>query len=435
MADRKYQIFVSSTYTDLQEERTQLLFAILKLNYIPAGMEFFTAIDEEQMQYIRRVIDESDYYVLLMGARYGSMDSEGVSYTEREYDYAVSQGKKIIALIHQNPDKIERGKTDKDEELFRKFMAFRDKIIQSKRLIAYWNNIAELIVNFNSSLMQTTKRFPAVGWVRGDIPASTETLQRIAALELENQRLRESVKSASGMQIATDLKMEAYSVTNPRAASDVEIECISMLIKWKEQIIDRFACNTNPSRHSSQELVQHYKEDALPWFVRMARVCRFDLRITNPYQFAIDNLRFEQHLRNENGIDVKIMNSDDALESPPYHPIFGITGYLSDQKPPDTHLNPNQSTQCTQQCFFIPTKDQDLIYQCTFFASNIIEPITKLIKIHFRIKTIELDPNDLIKIIQKYEKRQKLNDIRVFEFVESVLEKERKEQDSCDTQK
>jgi hypothetical protein len=207
------------------------------------------------------------------------------------------------------------------------------------------------------------------------------------------------------------------------------------MIIWKEQIIDRFVCNSTPSRHSSQELVQHYKEDALPWFARMVRICRIDLRITNPYPFAIDNLRFEQHLRNEDGIDVKTMNSNDALESPPYHPTFGITGYLSDQKTPDTHLNPNQSIIYAQQCFFIPTKDQDLTYQCTFFASNIIEPITKIVKIHFRIKKIELDPNDLIRTIQNNERRQKLNDTRVFEFVEGILEKERKEQDSCNTQK
>ena len=108
MADRKYQVFVSSTYTDLQEERNKLLFSILELNLIPAGMEYFPAIDEEQMEYIRRVIDESDYYVLILGARYGSSDGQGISYTEREYDYAVQKGKKIIALVHRNPDKIER---------------------------------------------------------------------------------------------------------------------------------------------------------------------------------------------------------------------------------------------------------------------------------------------------------------------------------------
>ena len=116
MNEKRYQIFVSSTYIDLREEREKLLFAILKLNYIPAGMELFPAMDEEQMSFIMRRIDESDYYVLLLGARYGSLDKDGISYTEREYDYAVKQGKKVIALLHKNPDKIERGKTDKDED-------------------------------------------------------------------------------------------------------------------------------------------------------------------------------------------------------------------------------------------------------------------------------------------------------------------------------
>ena len=127
MDNRRYQIFVSSTYTDLQEERTQLLFAILKLNYIPAGMEFFSAVDEEQMEFIKRVIDESDYYVLLLGARYGSLDSEGVSYTEREYvpelialypdrEYLKHMGSKAVNLVRAREAKnFEIGGFDTNE--------------------------------------------------------------------------------------------------------------------------------------------------------------------------------------------------------------------------------------------------------------------------------------------------------------------------------
>jgi hypothetical protein len=52
--DKKYQIFVSSTYEDLKEERDQAIKAILEMGHIPLGMEMFSAADEEQWQLIAR---------------------------------------------------------------------------------------------------------------------------------------------------------------------------------------------------------------------------------------------------------------------------------------------------------------------------------------------------------------------------------------------
>jgi hypothetical protein len=43
MADKKYQIFVSSTFADLQAERMEVLGAITSLKHLAAGMEWFCA--------------------------------------------------------------------------------------------------------------------------------------------------------------------------------------------------------------------------------------------------------------------------------------------------------------------------------------------------------------------------------------------------------
>jgi hypothetical protein len=98
--NKKYQVFISSTFTDLAQERQSAMRAVLDLGHIPSGMEIFTAADVEQFKYITKVIDECDYYVLIIGARYGSVDAAGVSFTEKEYDYAVGQKKTVLAFIH-----------------------------------------------------------------------------------------------------------------------------------------------------------------------------------------------------------------------------------------------------------------------------------------------------------------------------------------------
>lgn len=60
--EKKYQIFISSTYKDLIEARSKVRDAILSMMHFPVGMEMFNAADEEQWEIIQETIDSSDYY-------------------------------------------------------------------------------------------------------------------------------------------------------------------------------------------------------------------------------------------------------------------------------------------------------------------------------------------------------------------------------------
>ena len=70
--DKRHQVFVSSTYEDLQNERKEVMQALLELDCIPAGMELFPASNEDQWTLIKRIIDDCDYYIVIIGGRYGS---------------------------------------------------------------------------------------------------------------------------------------------------------------------------------------------------------------------------------------------------------------------------------------------------------------------------------------------------------------------------
>ncbi|MDQ8198783.1 DUF4062 domain-containing protein [Pelagicoccus enzymogenes] len=126
--DKRYQVFVSSTYADLQHERQKVIQALMEMDCIPAGMELFPAADEEQWDFIRKIIDDCDYYLIIIGGRYGSLTEEGISYTEKEYDYAISLGLKVVAFLHKTPDSIPVGKSDIDPSLRQKLEEFRDKV-------------------------------------------------------------------------------------------------------------------------------------------------------------------------------------------------------------------------------------------------------------------------------------------------------------------
>src|SRR4051812_12609512 len=96
--DKKFTIFVSSTYEDLKEERDAVVKAILEMGHIPVGMEMFSAADDAQWELIKRNIDTTDYYIVVVAHRYGPMDG-AVSYTEKEYDYAASAAIPILGFI------------------------------------------------------------------------------------------------------------------------------------------------------------------------------------------------------------------------------------------------------------------------------------------------------------------------------------------------
>ena len=97
--DKRYQVFVSSTFEDLQEERKEVMQALLELDCIPSGMELFPASNDDQWTLIKNVIDDCDYYLLIIGGRYGSENDEGISYTQMEFEYALRQGKPMISSV------------------------------------------------------------------------------------------------------------------------------------------------------------------------------------------------------------------------------------------------------------------------------------------------------------------------------------------------
>ena len=99
--NKKYQVFVSSTYKDLKEERMAVIRLLLKMGFIPVGMEQFPASNMSQMEYIKMMLDSCDYYLLILAGKYGSVDVDGIGFTEKEYDYAIANGIPVMS-IQQN---------------------------------------------------------------------------------------------------------------------------------------------------------------------------------------------------------------------------------------------------------------------------------------------------------------------------------------------
>jgi hypothetical protein len=198
---KKLQVFVSSTYIDLKEERQAAVQAILTAGHIPAGMELFSAGDQSQMDVIKRWIDESDVFLLILGGRYGSIESESQkSYTHLEYEYALEKGKALFAVVTDQKALEERVKTSElgfqlmEQDNQHKLKEFR-KLVCSK-MVRPWSDSKDIKLAILETLSEFSRREELIGWIPGNQAVNTgELAEELARLAKENSELRERINN------------------------------------------------------------------------------------------------------------------------------------------------------------------------------------------------------------------------------------------------
>lgn len=179
MIKHKYQVFISSTYNDLKEERRAAIDAVLKLEQIPVGMEAFRGDDSQQKEIIQRWLEEVDIYILILGARYGTIDKEtNISYTEWEYNLA--EKLKIPRLVFILDDTYIRAKPYdyKDIEVaLPQYKAFKERLEQ--RYVHKVSNLDELTsaIGFNLEYVIDKNRDSLKGWIDGKYAGLIESIE------------------------------------------------------------------------------------------------------------------------------------------------------------------------------------------------------------------------------------------------------------------
>lgn len=167
MEDKIYQIFVSSTFKDLEKERQEVLAAVVESGNMPIGMEYFPSTSATPFEYIKTMLQKSDYYILILAGKYGSIEpSSGLSYTELEYDYAQQLGIPTMVFLHYDINNLPMSLNEVDPNIISKLQKFREKA--SKSLAKMWSNAQELKSQVLHSIYTTIQTCPRTGWVRAD---------------------------------------------------------------------------------------------------------------------------------------------------------------------------------------------------------------------------------------------------------------------------
>lgn len=216
MNNKKFQVFISSTYADLLEERKKILDVLFMADCIPAGMEAFVAADTEQFEVIKKVIDLCDYYVLIIGRRYGSIHPDtGKSYTEMEYDYAIEHGSPVLVFAINENIELSADKMETDEDKINKLKKFRTRAM-TNRLASIWESTEDLTGKLAISIMKAKSEIKRPGWQRAVDFDEASLRREIMELKNENQQLINDLKAAreeiSFLTEETNIAFEDYEI-------------------------------------------------------------------------------------------------------------------------------------------------------------------------------------------------------------------------------
>ena len=187
MNEKVFRVFISSTFTDLEDIRKEVILGIKKAGHYPVSMEDFPAIATPK-DMIMAEISVCDAYVLIVGSKYGSIDSEtNLSYTEWEYDYAVEKGLPIYTMMLSNDlidARIKEGLlTLEDVEISAdKYIKFIAKV--KNRLVDLVNSSNQVKSMSEAGILQLIRSYgkDMTGLVSGTVLMELEVLKK----ELKN---------------------------------------------------------------------------------------------------------------------------------------------------------------------------------------------------------------------------------------------------------
>lgn len=289
---RKHQIFISSTFSDLVQERQACVEAILRAGHIPAGMELFSAGNESQLDTIKRWIDDSDIYMLILGGRYGTIEPKtGLSYTEIEYRYAMELNKPFFSIVMTDALINTKVKNDgkKILELVepKKYQDFKDLVLS--KTSRFFDNNSDIKLAILESIIDIQNRNTLTGWVKAnEIPDTTIILNQISELTEKNKGLEQELRIIESGRIDKigdfsfeELKsiLEKIKVTIPKSffdsGEDVEADVLVLFKHYGT----RLSIGINNRLAASEEdmfiinnLVSHLRIYELAEIVKVANV-------------------------------------------------------------------------------------------------------------------------------------------------------------------
>ncbi|APX61760.1 MULTISPECIES: DUF4062 domain-containing protein [Acinetobacter] len=300
MLDKRYQVFISTSGSEMQPERIILSQTLVGMGFFSWGLEQRNPLSTA---FARRQIDDCDYVVILLGSQYGEQSVSGVGYMHLEYIYAVTKQKPIIVFMHDDPASREPSLHDAKAELREKFNDFRKLLQNEVDQVFTYRSLRDLEMAVRLNMPQMLERYPVTGWVR---PQNAQALHdeidqlkaRIAQMEAEAGKREPdpflSLPKVSMHEIFSfEYRMHAYQDGNFKELK------IQKKLTWAEllAILGSTFVNPTPEEFFSKRLNEYLNETGLE-----------DARIEMPRAHAV--ARAQMNIRALHSLKMQMRQND-----------------------------------------------------------------------------------------------------------------------------
>lgn len=156
-------IFLSSTYEDLVPYREAVSGVITRLQNIVRGMEFFGSRPGGPKDECLKVLDDCAVYIIIVGMRYGSVDSEtGKSMVQLEYERAQDLSIPTLAYIideEKQPVLPKHIDTGQNAEVLTSFKS----LLKKKHLVSFFTSPENLSLKISQDLADVLSQIGVAG--------------------------------------------------------------------------------------------------------------------------------------------------------------------------------------------------------------------------------------------------------------------------------
>lgn len=151
----KTTIFLCSTFSDLEDERSAILDAVRKTKWVSNSMEFFGAKPGRPIETCLEEVRESDLLIVVVAHMYGTLTLEfGVSFSEAEYLEALGLGIPCFVYIKNDQTPVLPKNIERDPDKIKKLNEWKE-ILKSNHTVAYFSDTNDLV----TSILADVQRF------------------------------------------------------------------------------------------------------------------------------------------------------------------------------------------------------------------------------------------------------------------------------------